>query len=222
MTYGWTILVVLVAIGVLAFFGVIDTENWRCKINPNDNCVCEELKYQCDELRLAGHTIPFACTDPIKSMECAKFRKKSQAELSIEDCNDTPDDDKCYCEENKTERQVSDKRVTCYKHEEKIFNNQSEFIDFMNIQHNKSSKSIYEYYDAFIPTRGRYFFDNKGKLLIIDISDYIALELANELNIKIIRIEAIDDREVRCFENITTCIKARPKTDLEKHPENYI
>ena len=40
LTYGWAILVVLVAIGALAYFGIFNV-NIYYKTNP-DKCVCEQ------------------------------------------------------------------------------------------------------------------------------------------------------------------------------------
>ena len=47
MTYGWAILVVLAAIGALAFFGVLDPQNFlpdKCVLQPGIACVGNKIE----------------------------------------------------------------------------------------------------------------------------------------------------------------------------------
>ena len=105
ITYGWAILVILAAIGTLAYFGILSPEkfvpiNSYCKSNP-DKCVCEKVIYEAFvnvDLESKTADIP---DGGIKSTEiCLQFRKKTQAELDIDNCNSNPrEDDLCTCEE---------------------------------------------------------------------------------------------------------------------------
>ena len=104
-TYGWIILVVLTVMGGLAYFGVLKPENFLpetirtnawCSDNP-DKCVCETK----DGYAYSQDLQP--CFKKIDNN--LKLRKKSQAELDIDDCQNNPrEDDKCKCLEYEGDR----------------------------------------------------------------------------------------------------------------------
>ena len=111
MTYGWAILVVLIAIGALAYFGVLKTPVWvECRENP-DKCVCElQQEIVTTNINYVNHLdfeLGYECcyaSDDLKTIkcfkeECSKFRKKTADELLIDDCNSNPrEDGACKCE----------------------------------------------------------------------------------------------------------------------------
>ena len=48
LTYGWAILVVIIAISALAYFGVLDVDKWlpsSCMIEPGIACIDHEMTY---------------------------------------------------------------------------------------------------------------------------------------------------------------------------------
>lgn len=107
-TYGWAILVVIVVLGVLLYFGVIGTPNWRlqhfCEYEP-DKCVLTPIKFSIT--KHIGKSIPNSmteeqCNSPdtpqkYKNGYC-KFRKKTPTELL--NCERNPrEDNDCKCEQ---------------------------------------------------------------------------------------------------------------------------
>ena len=88
MTYGWAILVVIIAISALIFFEVIKMpDSIYCKDNP-ENCVCEDSRLK--ELIDIQH-----CINGNLDEDYVKFRKLTDLEY----CNiNFLDAEKCICE----------------------------------------------------------------------------------------------------------------------------
>lgn len=132
-TYGWAILLIIISLSVLVYFGVLNphnlmpeplkTNSW-CGDNP-DKCVCEDkfickglwidapkeyidkcrVKMDCDNINFIeeksfGKCYYYKDNRPQENPKeyCFKFRKKTQAEVDIEDCQNSPrEDDLCKC-----------------------------------------------------------------------------------------------------------------------------
>jgi len=91
------ILISLILIFASVGFVYSRTDKYFCSQNPS-KCVCEEY----EKILLIEDTTNFEDTPKfsnINSDECLKFRKKTQDELLIDDCNSNPrEDGKCKCE----------------------------------------------------------------------------------------------------------------------------
>src|SRR3990167_3197032 len=90
MTYGWVFLVVLIFIGVLAYFGVFPySELLLCKNNP-EKCVCLKLKDGVGQ----EESIRKSIRDGTLNYDylCTEFREKTPEELEVDYCNENPDD----------------------------------------------------------------------------------------------------------------------------------
>lgn len=193
MTYGSAI---LVAIIILVFFDVIP------KYNP-DIHVCEEWK--CTIIQNDGFTIKQQrqqCYDG-EDEECSKFRKKTTGELQIDDCNSNPrEDSDCKCEE--------------YKDSETIIGSHGENCRNISVQNCKVN-GLY-HYNQGIQFKGKY----------LKWSDTCELELQFEMevtDIKNFSMEIYEENITNCdltYDYEQICSKARPLTDQEKYPEDYI
>ena|SRR3990167_6797945 len=93
------ILVALISIGALAYFGVLSySEYYICKTNP-EKCVCEESIFYCKErgyqVRVLDNKQECCnsnkCYYPAHS-KCNQFRMKTETELEADYCNENPDD----------------------------------------------------------------------------------------------------------------------------------
>ena len=105
MIYGWAILLLLIVIGALAYFGVLRPDHYPSMYCPNnpDKCVCEkcETPFTGDGIYVIKEEYP-KCNG--YNTKCTQFRKKTQAEIDIDDCNNNPNDNqKCTCESYKEE-----------------------------------------------------------------------------------------------------------------------
>jgi len=127
MVYGWAILVVLVAIGALAWFGVIGTENFReqrfCEVVNPDKCICEEYDDFCKEgyeitdvvlihQFYESHTLR-CCTNRGRNCyetekQCVKSHRLTEQELEIKKCQDYPDNEDCKCTETKLDKYIDE------------------------------------------------------------------------------------------------------------------
>lgn len=95
-TYAWAFLVFLIMVMALAYFGVLDPKKLVPeKFNP-DIHVCEEFVAYVEGL--SGTYDELVEWDEVS---CDSFRDKTESELAIENCNNNPDDDNCFCEESK-------------------------------------------------------------------------------------------------------------------------
>lgn len=125
-TYGWSIPIVFVLIGTLAYFGMLskypESDKYYCQAKP-EKCICDNVvensgyfswniidklggkdnfiknynrKYDTQLVRI-WESNRF---DGVEFEYCAgELRKKTQPELDINDCNNNPNDGKCKCEE---------------------------------------------------------------------------------------------------------------------------
>lgn len=98
------LLIVLIAIGALAYFGVFNNfQNITFCHNHPEKCVCEFTALNGEHV-IASTQI---CTDSQFKFPNETLRKKTNEELKIDKCNQRPEDTYCKCEEKRTEK------ITC-------------------------------------------------------------------------------------------------------------
>ena len=189
------------------------TTNSYCKQNP-DKCVLEPT-----EIFLNSNTIPtkynspeeYCKNHPVKYIpkDYCQFRKKTQAELDIDDCNSNPSEDElCKCEE------YSEPQETM----------QLKFMVWTNAERFKT-----------IP-EGRKFIEEKLREMSCHNS-YLVYEVTSNGVTKRLEQEQINDLRFynisytinfvypnfyECYAKESTCLSSRPKTEWELHPNDYV
>ena len=85
----WIYLGIIIVLSVYILIkGYYNSETQWCSRN-SDKCVCEQTDYY-----------HFNSPDWDGVVGCDEFRKKTQAELDIDDCNSNPrEDERCFCKQ---------------------------------------------------------------------------------------------------------------------------
>jgi len=112
----WINLLEIILISLILIFASVSflysqSDKYFCSKNPQ-SCVCKlQQEIVTTDINYINHLdfeLGYECgyaSDDLKTIKCfkekcSKFRKKTQAELDIDDCNrNTRDDEKCMCEE---------------------------------------------------------------------------------------------------------------------------
>ena len=219
---------------VLTFFlyNFFNSDKYFCSQNP-DKCVCEEYKMSWD-FKGERYTdyIPFEYLEINKKERrdqdvefiCSKFRKKTQAELDIDDCNNNPrEDELCKCEEYKNYNQTgtwqSCNEYICIKGISFYENGQHKQIKNMNIPCLKSQpKTEFELNPEQYQCNKWmvYFYEGYKNSSSYGYKENHQYIYTNEALKTITYQEVLDDIKSK------ECIEWRNKTDWEKHPEDYM
>ena len=97
LTYGWAILIILIAIGALIFSYNQPVEKDFCEENPGE-CTCEKTVFCSYASEICNNENIFDFPDVYE--ECVKYRPKTDFEKETEYCNKYPGNEtKCHCEE---------------------------------------------------------------------------------------------------------------------------
>ena len=137
MTYGWAIIVVLVAIGALAYFGVLgDSSKFQCNNFP-EGCICE---LTCQEVYEDNY-------DTIFLQEYKEWKRICEYEET--DSNDwgwTYDRYNCYKQRLKTicEKDPNNSECECEEYSTPIRDSWEEFVDVLLGDNQRFPTELYD------------------------------------------------------------------------------
>lgn len=104
MTYGWAILVVLAAIGALAYFGVFSNFGVKGNYDPSvHSCTQWECSYKDNETVSSYLTTDFCALKMKTNSQLLPLEKQTCTEFHImTECEKNPSNSKCTCTQNVT------------------------------------------------------------------------------------------------------------------------
>ena len=204
------LIICLIVLVMVISINITTSDKYFCEKNP-EQCICEE--WECIYTGEEGASLFVSAREMCQEIQlndkqssgnaCSKQRKQTPEELEIDYCNKNPaDSEQCICEGYK------DSNIITGSHGENC----------RNISIKKCIVNGLYYHNEEIPFEGLYW----------EWAETCELEsqFGNEVtDVRNFSMEIVEENITNCdmvpdYEKV--CSKARPKTDQEKHPENYI